>query len=211
MGTGLIGTIAALVLGLLIGSANSSYGNKDSQVQQITANVVLLDRTLSQYGPEADTSRNLLRSAVAAMADQIWNGSRAGSSSARPFEETAAAVTFYDAILKLSPGNDAQRSLRARAIDIANDVGKARLLLFAGTEGGIPMPFLVVLVCWLAIIFASFSLFADNNAATITALSIFALSASAAIFLILELNEPFTGFMMISSDPLRQALGSIGS
>jgi hypothetical protein len=68
------------------------------------------------------------------------------------------------------------------------------------------MPFLVVLIFWLAIIFASFSLFADNNATTVVALCIFALSASAAIFLILELNHPFTGLMMVPAEPLRNAL-----
>ena len=210
-GTGLIATIAALVLGLLIGSANSSYETKGSRVQQITANVVLLDRTLTQYGHETDAARNLLRRAVASMADQIWRESGSSSAMAQPFEESAAALSFYDAILKLSPQNDAQHSLQAKAIDTTNDIGKARLLLFAGTEGGIPMPFLVVLVSWLAIIFASFSLFADSNATTIAALCIFVLSASASIFLILELSQPFTGLMMISSEPLRHALGPIGS
>ena len=73
----------------------------------------------------------------------------------------------------------------------------------------IPIPFLVVLISWLAIIFASFSLFADSNSTTIVALSIFALSASAAIFLILKLSQPFTGLMTISSEPLRNALATL--
>ena len=77
LGTGLIGTIAGLVLGLLIASANSTYETQSSQVQQLTANIVLLDRTLAQYGPETDLARNLLRRGVASMADRIWreNGS----------------------------------------------------------------------------------------------------------------------------------------
>jgi hypothetical protein len=88
-------------------------------------------------------------------------------------------------------------------------VAKTRLLLFAEVGRKIPMPFLVVLVSWLAILFASFSLFADSNVTTMVALSIFALSASAAIFLILELSQPFTGLMMISSEPLRNALAPL--
>ena len=75
----------------------------------------------------------------------------------------------------------------------------------------IPMPFLVVLIAWLAIIFASFSLFAHNNATTIVALGVFALSASASIFLILELSQPFTGLMTISSEPLRNALAPLST
>src|ERR1022692_4809473 len=77
LGTGLIGTIAALVLGLLIASANSTFEAQSGQVKQLTANIVLLDRTLAQYGPETDSVRNLLRRAVATLADRIWreNGS----------------------------------------------------------------------------------------------------------------------------------------
>ena len=155
-------------------------------------------------------SRNLLRRAVAAMADQIWRENGSDSKKTQPFEASAAGISFLDEILKLTPRNDTQRSLQDRAINTAQDLGKARLLLFAEAGTAIPMPFLVVLVSWLAIIFASFGLFADNNATTISALVIFVLSASASIYLILELSQPFTGLMMISSEPLRNALPPLG-
>jgi hypothetical protein len=211
LGTGLIGTIAALVLGLLIASANTTYQTQSSQVQQLTANIVVLDRTLALYGPETDLARNLLRRVVPAVADRIWRENGSNSREAEPFESSAVGLSFYDEILKLSPRNDTQRSLQARAIDAAQDLAKIRLLLFAEAGMTIPIPFLVVLVSWLAIIFASFSLFADNNATTIVALGIFALSASASIFLILELSQPFTGLMMISSEPLRNVLAPLSS
>jgi hypothetical protein len=209
LGTGLIGTIAALVLGLMIGSANTTFQTESSQVQQLTAGVVFLDRTLAQYGPEADSARNLLRRGVASMADRIWRENSSDPGKSEPFDASAAALSFYDEILKLSPLNDAQRSLQARAISTADDLAKTRLLLFANAGAVIPMPFLVVLISWLAIIFASFSLFADNNATTVVALCIFVLSASAAIFLILELSQPFTGLMMIPGEPLRNALAPV--
>lgn len=211
LGTGLIGTIAALVLGLLIASANSTYQTQSSQIQQLTANIVALDHALTEYGPETDFARNQLRRVVPAMADRIWHENSSDSRKAEPFEASAAGLSFYDEILKLSPHNETQRSLQAWAINVAQDLAKTRLLLFAEAGMSIPMPFLVVLVSWLAIIFASFSLFADNNATTIGALGVFALSASASIFLILELSQPFTGLMMISSEPLRNALAPLGS
>ena len=211
LGTGLIGTMAALVLGLLIASANSTYETQSGQVRQLTANIVLLDRTLAQYGPETDSLRKLLRHGVVTLADRIWSENGSDPGKAEAFEASAAALTFYDEILKLSPQNEAQRSLQARAIDASNDLAKTRLLLFAKAGGSIPLPFLVILIFWLTIIFASFSLFADNNATTIAALGLFALSASASIFLILELSQPFTGLMTISSEPLRNALAPIGS
>jgi hypothetical protein len=211
LGTGLIGTIAGLVLGLLIASANSTFQTQSTQVQQLTANIVLLDRTLAQYGPETDLARNLLRRGVASMADRIWRENGSDSGKVAPFEASAAALSLYDEILKLSPRNETQRSLQARALDTVQDLGKTRLLLFAEAGMAIPIPFLAVLISWLTIIFASFSLFADNNGTTIVALGIFAVSASAAIFLILELSQPFTGLMTISSEPLRNALAPLSS
>jgi ABC-type multidrug transport system fused ATPase/permease subunit len=197
------------VLGLLIASANSTFQTQSTQVQQLTANIVLLDRTLAQYGPETDLARNLLRRGVASMADRIWRENGSDSGKVAPFEASAAALSLYDEILKLAPRNETQRSLQARALDTVQDLGKTRLLLFAEAGMAIPIPFLVVLISWLTIIFASFSLFADNNATTIVALGIFAVSASAAIFLILELSQPFTGLMTISSEPLRNALAPL--
>lgn len=209
LGTGLIGTITGLVLGLLIASANSTFETQSSQVQQMTANIVVLDQTLAQYGPEAVSARNLMRRVVASMADRIWRENSSPSAELAPFEASAAALSLFDEILKLSPQNERQRSLQARAISTLQEIGKTRLLLFTEAGAAIPMPFLVVLIFWLAIIFAGFSLFADNNATTVVALGIFALSASAAIFLILELGQPFTGLMRISSEPLRNALAPL--
>ena len=96
LGTGLIGTIAALVLGLLIASANSTFQTQSTQVQQLTANVVLLDRTLAQYGPEADSARNLMRHLVGSMADRIWHENSSPSGQVAPFEASAAALSLYD-------------------------------------------------------------------------------------------------------------------
>ncbi len=169
----------------------------------------MLDQTLAQYGSETASIRNLLRRGVVSIADRIWQENGAKSRKAEPFEASATALSFYNEILKLSPQNETQRFLQTKAIDTIQDLGKTRLLLFAEAGSEIPMPFLVVLISWLVIIFASFSLFADNNATTTIALGIFALSASASIFLILELSQPFSGLMMISSEPLRNALAPL--
>lgn len=209
LGTGLIATIAGLVLGLLIASANGTFETQSSQIKQLTADIVFLDSILAQYGPETDSARTLLRRALATMADRIWREKRSDTGKAEVFEASAAALLLYNEILKLSPRNEAQHSLQARAVDTSNDLAKTRLLLFTKAGSSIPMPFLVVLISWLTIIFASFSLFSDINATTIAALCIFALSASASIFLILELSQPFTGLMMIADEPLRNALAPL--
>ena len=85
-------------------------------------------------------------------------------------------------------------------------LAQTRLLLFAEADNAIPGPFIAILVFWLVIIFASFSLFAELNPTTFSFPCLFALSSSCAMFLILELSQPFSGLMMIPSAPLRAAL-----
>jgi hypothetical protein len=206
-GTGLIATLASLVLGLLIASANGKFEAQSSQVEQLTANVVLLDGTLKLYGPETAPVRAQLRREVAVMAGRIWYESNSGKT--KTFEPADAGISLYSEILKLSPQTEAQRFLQARALDAINDAGKTRLLLFTSGAGSIPTPFLIVLISWLTLIFASISLFAESNARAIAILCIFSLSATASIFLILELSQPFTGLMMISDEPLRNALPAL--
>src|SRR6202048_2909861 len=208
LGTGLIGTIAALVLGLLIGSAKSSYDTQSAQIKQMTSNIVLLDHLLQQYGPETGAVRHLMRRGVVVLADRMWRENSSDLAKAAPFEASAASDAFYAKLQELSPQNDSQRSLQTRAIQTSTDIAQTRLLLFTQTDNSIPMPFLVVLIFWLTIIFASFSLFAQPNAIVIGSLFIFALSAAGAIYLILELGQPFAGLMQISSAPLRNALAA---
>jgi hypothetical protein len=163
LGTGLIGTIAALVLGLLISSAKSSYDLQSAQIKQMTANIVLLDDFLAQYGPETRAVRNLMRRGVVILADRMWRENSSEVAKAAPFEASAASDAFYTKLQELSPQNDSQRSLQGRAIQTSTDIAQTRLLLFTQTDNSIPMPFLAVLIFWLTIIFASFSLCATQR------------------------------------------------
>jgi hypothetical protein len=207
LGAGLIGTIAALVLGLLIAAAKGSFDQQTSQVTQITADLILLDSVLAQYGPEARTVREQIRSTVGPFADRLW---REKEKDLRcPLETDRMAEQVYLRIQKLTPHDDVQRSLQSRAVQISNDLAQTRFLLHVESENLIPAPFLTVLAFWLMIIFASYSLFSPLNSTAFTSLSLFALSAAGAIFLILELSRPFSGLLGISSAPLRNALGAL--
>jgi hypothetical protein len=208
LGSGLIATLLALVLGLLIASAKNAYDTQSAQIKQMTAQIILLDRFLDHYGPEAETERKLLRSAVASLVGRIWQENRSTSVTTAPFVATTTAEEFFDKLLELSPRNEAQRSYQARAMQVSNDLAQTRLLLFAQADNSIPIPFLAVLVFWLAIIFASLSLFARPNA-TGRPVHFCGVSASGSIFLILELSQPFDRLIAISSAPLRHALAPL--
>jgi hypothetical protein len=203
---GLIGTMAALVLGLLIASAKSSYDVRSGEVTQMSANVVLLDRVMAHYGPETKGARDSLRGSVASAIDRIWPDDRSRQAQVTP---TTGAESFYDKILMLSPQSDAQRGLQAQALALSISLGQTRWLL-AAQGSSIPVPFLLVLILWLTLILGSFGLFAPRNTMVVFALFVCALSLSSAIYLILELDQPFQGLLRISSTPLRAALAQLG-
>jgi hypothetical protein len=207
LGVGLIATIAALVLGLLIAAAKASFDTQSTHLKHITADLILLDNILAQYGPEARPIREQMRSAIGPFADRLWREKEAAQ--AGPFETEAPAERIHLAIQKLAPQSDLQRSLQSRAVQVSNDLAQVRFLLFVESENPIPKAFLAILAFWLVIIFASFSLFSPLNMTAFSFLSLFALSAACAIFLILELSRPFTGLLGLSSAPLRNALGAL--
>jgi hypothetical protein len=203
---GVVGTLTALVLGLLIASAKSSYDARESEVKQLTAYVILLDTLLDQYGEKAQPARASLRQAVPAVADRIWREGQSVPLQGEPFKATAEGESFYRQIQALQPTDDNQKDLRAGILQVATDSAQARFLLFSHLGSSIPVPFLAVLLFWLAILFGGFALMARANATTLVALVICALSVSGAIFLILELDQPFSGTMPIHSEPFRNAL-----
>ena len=208
LGMGLVGTMAALVLGLLVASAKSSYDTQSAEMTQLTANVTLLDRILAHYGKETTESRDLLHETVTRVVSQISAEDSAIAGSASP--KSAGGELLYDKIQALSPKNDTQRSLRSQALSIAMDTGKLRQLMFAQSSAAVSTPLLVVLVVWLTVIFISFGVFAPFNATVVSSLFISALSVSGAIFLILDMYTPYTGVIAISSAPLQTALAQLG-
>jgi len=209
LGAGLIATMAALVLGLLLASAKGSYDSQKSQFVQMSVKIAMLDRALAHYGPEAKELRGLLRVLVGRMLTQIWPEDGSGSAQLDP--RAARADLLYDKLQELTPKTEAQKTIQTLAVNLAVDIGQMRWMLFQQSGSAISTPFLVVVVFWLGIIFLSFGLFAPANATTIVTLLLCALSVSGALFLILELDRPFSGMIQIPSAPLRNALDPLDS
>jgi hypothetical protein len=210
LGMGTIATLAALVLGLLIATAKGTYDTQNGTVQELSAKVILLDRVLAKYGPETKETRDLLRVVVDATLDRIWPEEGAGAANLAPGEARVAGEAMYDRIADLSPHTDAQRALKARALEITSDIYQERVRLFARHNSSLPLPFLVVLVFWLIVLFAGYGLLAPRNLTVVAVLLLCTLSVSAAIFLLLELATPFAGMLRLSSGPLHDALSVLG-
>ncbi len=208
LGMGIVATLSALVLGLLVASAKSSYDSQSAGLTQISAKIILLDRVLAHYGPETKETRDILRASTAHFLDLMWSKKPAGSS---PFAASSGgAEILLDKIQELTPKDDKQRALQSQAQTIVLDLGQMRWLQYAQGSASISMPMLVILVFWLTAIFISFGLFAPANSTVSAALFVAALSVSAAVLLILELYSPYSGLIQISSAPLRDALSQLG-
>ena len=209
VGMGLVATMAALVLGLLVASTKGSYDAQKNEVIQMAAKTVFLDRVLANYGSESAESRDLLLRSVGSAINHMWPDKKS-SQSAQLDPSASSGEAFFNSIQKLSPQNDVQRSLKSQAAQIAADLGQMRWLLFEQTETSISVAMLIVLISWLAIIFVSAGLFAPPNATVVIALMMAALSVAGAIFLILELDMPFDGVIQISQKPMYNALIHLG-
>ena len=208
LGIALIATMSALVLSLLVASAKSAFDTRSNQLTQASADMILLDRALARYGPETKEARALLKSSMAVTLERFWPAEGTKRITIDPGRSPTEVL--YDKIEALKPQSDQQRSMQNQALTLATEVGRTRLLVFENLGASIPVPFLVVLVFWLCIIFASFGLFAPRNATVITVLCVCALSVAGAIFLILELDQSFEGLLQVSAAPLRAALAQLG-
>lgn len=205
VGIGLIATMTALVLGLVTASAKSSFDALDIAVKQTATEILALDRLLARYGPETGEIRAALQHAVARRIDMIWPQDSSRPVELDPSAEAAAAEGLTDAIRGLTPRDESQRSLQSRALDLAETLLQARWLVSAGGGGSVPLPFLLILLFWLTITFASFGLFAPRNGTVLVVLFVCALSVGSAVFLVLEMDGPFDGLLKVSADPLRYA------
>jgi hypothetical protein len=201
---GLVATMTALVLGLLVSSAKGAHDTTRSQVIQMAAKVTMIDRALSVYGPEATQARTDFHALVQEAVRQMWPGE--GSEPAQLAPDTRVGNEVYFDIERLAPRNDLQRGLKDEVMTFAVQLGEIRALLLAQAMSSISKPFLIVVVAWLVLIFLSFSVLAPPNGTANIALMVSALSVAGAIFLILELDQPFHGVIQVSGQPLLNAV-----
>jgi len=203
---GIIATLAALVLGLMVTSAKSSFDTRASDVREIAARIIILDRVLRDYGHEATDARDQLKTMVEARMEHFWAEEFQAAGAPRLTDMESG---FRRRLLSLSPANDTQKWLQARALTVAGDLEQTRWLLIEQSRKTIPRAFLVVLTFWLVVIFGTLGLFSPRNGTAYTIIFVCALSVATAIFLVLELDQPFEGVLQVSNLPVRSALAEI--
>lgn len=209
LGMGLVGTMTALVLGLLVASAKGSYDTQRAGISQLAGNLILLDRALAHYGPDAMEARALLKASLADLIRSGWPGEE-GLADHGPAPTEGRYEILYDRVQALEPKTEPQRQLQAQALRILVDTAQTRWQLFAKKDSSIPTPLLVVLIAWLGLVLLSFGLYAPRNAIALGALLICTLVVSSSLFLILELDHPLEGLLQVPSTPLRAAYQQLG-
>src|ERR1043166_856223 len=187
---GLLATMSALLLGLLVASAKGSYDNARSEVIQMAAKVVFLNRVLVGYGPETADVRARLHEAIEQMAHRSMQPPKANAP-VNLAPNTQAGNAIYIAIQQLTPHDEMQRNLKAQATTLAVELGELRTLLVAESISSISKPLLIVVAFWLVVIFLTFSLIAPRNGTATFALIVSAVFFATALFLVLELDRHF--------------------
>lgn len=208
LATALIGTMAAVVVALLFASTRSTYEVTNSQVARLTAGVVELDQLLKEYGgPESADLRRALRTDVAAMIAAIWRDE--APVTGQVLRPVSHEETVLYKLRQLDPKTPVQAALKTRALAVSSDIEQTRLTLLSQPPDSLSKPFITVLVLWLCFIFASFSMSSRANPTLVAVLLICGLTAATAIYLILELGQPFDGLLQLSNSALRHALSPL--
>lgn len=209
LGMGLVATTVAVALGLLVSSAKSFYDTQNNEVTKLAANVILLDRILAHYGPEATDARTELRTVLGNLLAQD-SRDRSNNLYSAIKSGLRGRDSWIDKIQELSPKEDNQRFLKAQALSVAFQLAQTRWLLFEQNTLPIPGLLLLMLILWLIVLFLSFGIFAPRNLMVIVGLFMAAVAVCGAILLILEMYHPQTGLIRISDAPLRAALAELG-
>jgi hypothetical protein len=207
---GFITTLTAMVLSLLISSGYSAYQWQKAELQQLGVHIDQIDRALAGFGPDTIELRSRFRQMIAATITRVWPADLEGPSTYAPVSVQQDGEALFSSIANLVPKTDLQRIVQDHALKLLETFGETRRLLIVQSQGTLSWPLLFLLMSWLTALFFGFGLLTRFNATVVAALFVGSISVSGAIFLIVELNHPYGGWMQISSAPLRAALAQMG-
>ncbi len=210
LGAGLIATQAALVLGLLVSSAKTSFDATNEGLVHSGARLIMLDEVLSRYGPESKDLREQIRRTLISAAERAWPRNHPGAREISVLEASSEWAKVGQMMHALAPRNEVQVALKQQALGIASDLTELRWLLIERADGSLPTTFLVVLIFWFTMLFATFGMLAPNNATVIAVLLVCALSVAGGVLLILEMSHPLSGLMKVSGAPILKAISLMG-
>ncbi|HME28055.1 MAG TPA: hypothetical protein VKI44_43165 [Acetobacteraceae bacterium] len=211
--TGLVATLSALVLGLLIASANNFYNTQKGGLETISARVLELDGVLRRYGPDAQPARTMLKDLITGSYERVWRGNNHGATT-MPSVEGADEQQMNGLFLTLNALREAapaeRKYLMAKAGDLAESINNQYLQISLQLSNSLSWPFMTILVAWASLLFFGFGMLGRVNRASVVGLAVGAISVAAAIFLIVELSTPYSGLLRLSPTPVLQTIEALG-
>jgi len=202
---GLVATITALVLSLLIAASSSFYNTQQAEIQQLGVNIAGLDAALVRYGDETKPTRVLLRQEITGLLAKMSPEEGVGTDRVG-FHSMPSPTDLFSQIERLTPTTTGQHYVQSAALQLLQSIASTLLLIHEQVNTAIPLPLLAVLVSWLGVLFVGFGLFVRMNVTALSAFFVGALCVSTAMFLLLEMGHPYSGIMRVSMAPLHNAL-----
>jgi hypothetical protein len=203
--TAVVATVSALVLGLLISNANTSFTRLGGEVTTLSAEILRLDHILRRYGADAEPARETLQEYAERKAADLFPDDPANVRLSNP-ATYELLQRLEDMLLALKPANPRDQWWLSQATALAAKIGDSRWLLAQQVGQGTPKAFVALVVFWLALLFASFGLFAPPNLTSTVTLTLCALAVAGAVTMFLELEQGFGGVVHISPEPMRKAV-----
>lgn len=205
LGLGFLATLSALVMGLVISSSKASYDARAEMVHSTAALIIQFDASLWQIGPEAEPIRQVLKEELRSTMKRVWKA-RGVVDMPDPAASKQVVVHLDKMLFELSVSGEMQRQAMANAFQQLAELSRINASAFTQHGSDVIMPLLAVVVCWMMLNVGGWNLFAPANRMVMGVNLICSLSVASAIFLILELDQPFNGVISISDAPMRAAL-----
>ncbi|HYA72508.1 MAG TPA: hypothetical protein VEF36_05075, partial [Roseiarcus sp.] len=208
--SGLLGLLLALVLGTLIGASYSFYATQKAELETLDARALQYDSALAAYGPEAQPGRDGLKKAIQQGYDMFWGAGQSDPKAQSVAVALAGLKKMDHFLLSLTPTTDAQKQLLTTASVNASWIEQTRLLMSLQLAAPIPWPLIIIVVSWSLLLFCGYGLLSRLNATVVATLALGSFAVASAIFLIIELNQPYTGLFRISPAVIMQTLDALG-
>lgn len=206
LATGIVATLAALVLGLLIASAKQTYDTRVAEVHTFVINLTLLDRSMRQYEPPLTKEREALAGFARDVRTRLWGRHRDVHA-----DVLAELDAVRNAFRDLDPKTPRNKSLHDRYMGLSATLVLAANELLLSDEGKVSGTIVVIVDVWLAVIFVGFALFAPFNRVSVTAMIVSAAAVAMALFLIIEMNSPFRGYITVPPHLMDRAIAQIST
>jgi hypothetical protein len=206
---GLVSLLLALVLGTLVGSAYGFFAAQKANIEALCARALELDLAFRQYGAETQPLRETLRESMTAAHDAIWGDVGAYR---RQFDLGAYMPRFEkwnEAVASLSPHAPAQTQLLTSVIAGSSGYQETRMLTSLQLASPVSWALVVIVVSWAMLLFCGFGVLSGLNGTSAAALAFGSFAVASAIFLILELSQPYTGLIRIPPDSMEQTLAAL--